>query len=188
MLVTWFERSEWSVERNSLMARHVLIKAKDAGREKLARCTRSRSVMLVPLPCWQWMRVEIWTVFHHLTSQSRASAFRLCLWSAARHKCEREILNFWWCLPCPIHQSSLCLKAGQRRASIPCATGGGGQCRVEIYFKVLAVEMKTYLIQTVRMIVDGYSYNVANIALGRTLMANAQLASLSINTSCLLHG
>jgi len=63
-------------------------------------------------------------------------------------------------------------------------------CRkhVEIYFEVLAVEMKTYLIQTVRMIVDGYSYNVANIALGRTLMANAQLASLSINTPCLLHG
>jgi len=60
-------------------------------------------------------------------------------------------------------------------------------CR-DIYFKVLAVEMKTYLIQTVRMIVDGYSYNVANIALGRTVMANAQLASLSINTPCLLHG
>ena len=28
--------------------------------------------------------------------------------------------------------------------------------RVEIYFEVLAVEMKTYLIQTMRMIVDGY--------------------------------
>ena len=32
--------------------------------------------------------------------------------------------------------------------------------RVEIYFEVLAVEMKTYLIQTVRMIVDGYTATV----------------------------
>jgi hypothetical protein len=72
MLVTWFERSEWSVGRNSSMARHVLIKAKDTGREKLARCTQSRSVMLVPLPCWQWMREGWVNSVHHLTSQSRA--------------------------------------------------------------------------------------------------------------------
>ena len=129
MLVTWFEKSEWSVERNSSMARHVLIKAKDAGREKLARCTRSRSVMLVPLPCWQWMRVEMWTVFRHLTSQSRASAFRLLtnVWHGSAIVYEYS-LSLWvktreWATRVKLSRWAMSPSQDRAFAAMPCCAG-----------------------------------------------------------------
>jgi len=77
MLVTWFERSEWSVEQNSstcpFKGRR---RGEGEGSSLQAVTVRSCSYRYRADDGCVW---DGWTVFRHLISQSRASAFRILI-------------------------------------------------------------------------------------------------------------